>query len=79
MSVMKTFLPTRFARALCRFSLALATLWVAGTPLADTINVGADVQKNPKTIAYLNSRNVLEVLFRLGLEQDRKFGLATQC
>jgi hypothetical protein len=79
MSVMKPFLPIRFARAWCRFSVALAVLSMAGTPLADTINVGADLQQNPKTIAYLNSRNVLEVLFRLGLEQDRKFGLATQC
>jgi hypothetical protein len=46
---------------------------------AETASSTADLLSNKRLAAYIGSRPMQEVLFRLGVEQDRKFGLQVDC
>jgi hypothetical protein len=46
---------------------------------AETVNTTADLQSHQKTAAYLFSGPMLDVMRRLGLQQDKKFGLQQDC
>jgi hypothetical protein len=52
---------------------------LAASPRAETVNTTADLQSHQKTAAYLFSPPMLDVMRRLGLEQDKKFGLQQDC
>jgi hypothetical protein len=46
---------------------------------AETVNTTAELQSSKKTYAYILSRPMLETMYRIGVEQDKKFGLKTDC
>lgn len=46
---------------------------------AETVNTGADLSNNKKTFAYVNSTPMLKIMYRFGVEQDRKWGLQSDC
>lgn len=46
---------------------------------AETVNSFADLNYNPRTLSFLRSRPVIEAVYRLGIEQDKKFGLVPGC
>lgn len=56
--------------------LSVSTVWSA---CAETVGTAADLANNKKTVAYVYSRTVQNLLFRLAVEQDRKFGLQQDC
>jgi hypothetical protein len=60
-------------------AVAAASFMVFQPAKAETVNTIADLQNNKKTAAYVNSRTMYETMFRLGVEQDRKFGLYPNC
>ena len=54
--------------------MAAAFMFV-GLLHAETVNTNADLPSSKKTATYLHSRPMFEAMYRLGVEQDRKFGL----
>lgn len=68
-------------RKLLMISISVMTVlfMFAGFSLAETVNTSADLLKNKKTEAYLHSRPMLQTAYRLGVEQDKKFGLQSNC
>lgn len=46
---------------------------------AETVNSIDDLQNNKKTVAYIYTRYMQESLYRLGVEQDQKFGIQQDC
>jgi len=58
-----------------------AGLLVASITLAhaETVNTIADLPNNKRTVAYMYARPMQEWLYRLGVEQDKKFGLQQEC
>lgn len=56
-----------------------ATLMFISSLHAETVNTNADLPNSKKTATYLHSRPMFEALYRLGVEQDRKFGLQLDC
>lgn len=46
---------------------------------AETVNTGVDLQKNKNTATYIYSRTMLDILYRQGVELDKKFGLQLNC
>lgn len=57
---------------------AILNMNMAACP-AETVNTTADLHSHAKTSAYLFSPPMLETMYRLGLAQDRKFGLQAGC
>lgn len=49
------------------------------TANAETVNTVADLFNNKRTVAYMYARPMQEWLYRLGVEQDKKFGLQQEC
>ena len=59
---------------------AMAVLFMfTGFSLAETVNTSADLLNNKKTEAYLYSRPMFQTAYRLGVEQDKTFGLHLDC
>lgn len=56
-----------------------ASFMFVGSLHAETINTSADLPNSKKTATYLHSRPMFEAMYRLGVEQDRKFGLQLDC
>ena len=52
-----------------------ALLVLTAASYAETVNTIADLPNNKKTVAYIYARPMQESLYRLAVEQDRKFGL----
>jgi hypothetical protein len=52
---------------------------LAPVALAETVNATNDLLQSPKTAAYMYARPMMENMYRLGVAQDRKFGLQTEC
>lgn len=46
---------------------------------ADVVSTTADLSNNKPALSYMFSPALQESMYRLGVEQDRKFGLATDC
>lgn len=46
---------------------------------AEVVNTIADLANNKKTVAYIYSRPMVEAMYKLAVEQDRKFGLQLDC
>ena len=46
---------------------------------ADTVNTTAELLNNKVAVAYVFSRSLLEAMYRLGIEEDKKFGLQSDC
>jgi hypothetical protein len=68
----------RFSRLFLAVIVALSMLH-AGQASAVVLNSSADVDKHKKLADYFYSRQMFEVMYRLGVEQDRKFGLQQGC
>lgn len=61
-------------------SAAMALPFALAQPAqADMVNTTADLQLNKAASAYVFSREMLMDMLRLGVEQDKKFGLQTDC
>lgn len=73
--LLKTKAYLEFARA-----MVVGALLVFSLPAyAETVNTTADLDKSSKTVAYIYSYPMLESMYRLAVEQDRKFGLQQGC
>lgn len=60
--------------------LAMLILLISSdSPQAEIINTTADLENSETTIAYVFSRPMLETMYRLGIEKDKKFGLQSDC
>lgn len=66
-------------RIACFASAAGALLALSTVSHAETVNTTADLPNNKKTAAYIYSRPIVEAMYRLGVAQDRKFGLQADC
>jgi hypothetical protein len=69
---------TTYKYALLSASAVLLALFQAAS-LAETVNTTADLQNHERTAGYLVSPPLLDVMYRLGLAQDKKFGLESGC
>ena len=65
--------PSNLARTAAVLALA------ATAAQAETVNVTSDLLQSPKTAAYMHARPMMENMYRLGVAQDRKFGLQPEC
>ncbi len=64
------------------FARAIAVgvfLVLTAASYAETVNTIADLPNNKKTVAYIYAPPAQESLYRLAVEQDRKFGLQQDC
>jgi len=52
---------------------------LTATAYAETVNSNADLANSKKTVAYIYSRPMVDALYRLAIEQDKKFGLQQNC
>lgn len=59
--------------------IASSLVWSIQTAHAEVLNSPADLQNNPRLKAYLWSRPMNEMLFRLGQAQDQQLGIQTSC
>jgi hypothetical protein len=59
--------------------IVVAAVMCVNLAQAETAKTAADLQSNKRLAAYLWSRPMQEIFFRLGVEQDRKFGLQVDC
>ncbi|MEI7432206.1 MAG: hypothetical protein WCL27_17305 [Betaproteobacteria bacterium] len=66
-------------KTLTAFAVALASLIFSGISNAETVNTTADLLNNKAAVAYVFSRSMLETMYRLGVEEDKKFGLQADC
>lgn len=46
---------------------------------AEIVNTSADLLSNKKTLDYVYSIPLIKIMYRFGVEQDRKFGLQSDC
>jgi hypothetical protein len=46
---------------------------------AETVNTVSDLPNNKRTVSYMYARTMQERLYRLGVEQDKKFGIQQEC
>lgn len=62
-------------------AIAAGVLLASGfvTANAETVNSIADLSNNKRIEAYIYGRPMQEWLYRLGIEQDKKFGLMQEC
>jgi len=66
----------------CRFAFAVgagALLVFSTASHAEIVNTNADLLNNKKTAAYIYSRPMVEAMYKLAVEQDKKFGLQQNC
>lgn len=56
-----------------------ASFILSGSAHAEIVNKTSDLQNNKRTTSYVLSRPMLGIMYRLGVEQDRKLGLQTDC
>jgi hypothetical protein len=56
-----------------------ASLMFPSSSEAETVNTTADLLSNKTAVAYVFSRSMLETMYRLGVEEDKKFGLQADC
>lgn len=67
-------------RRLFVISVVLAVPFIfSNSSQAETVNTTADLQNNKTALAYIYSTPMLESMYRLGVEEDRKFGLHQDC
>lgn len=67
-------------KTLMTFSAALAaSLILSGLSQAETVNTTVELRNNKPAVAYVFSRSMLETMYRLGVEEDKKFGLQSEC
>ena len=67
-------------RKLLVISVVLAVSFIfSDSSQAETVNTTADLQNNKTALAYIDSLQMLESMYRLGIEEDRKFGLHQDC
>lgn len=59
--------------------MSAASSLVSLSCYSETVRTAADFQSNKKTLAYLNSPPVLATLYRLGMDQEKKFGVQSDC
>ncbi len=57
----------------------VASLMLAGITKAEMVNTTAELLNNKTAIAYIFSPPMSEMMYRLGVEEDRKFGLQPNC
>jgi hypothetical protein len=61
-------------------STVIVSLFSLSAPVkAETVSTTADLLNNKKVPAYALSREMQEIMYRLGVEQDKKLGLQTDC
>ncbi|MCW3481985.1 hypothetical protein OL229_20885 [Neisseriaceae bacterium JH1-16] len=58
---------------------AMCGVVVSSLSLAETVSIGSELKNNKRTADYISSRPMMESLYRIGLMQDKKFGLQTAC
>lgn len=58
---------------------ATAALLLVSSAQAETAASATELRTSKRLATYVNSRPMHEVLFRLGVEQDRKFGIQVDC
>jgi hypothetical protein len=56
-----------------------ASLMLAGMTKAETVKTTAELLNNKTTNAYIFSPPMSEVMYRLGVEEERKFALQSDC
>jgi hypothetical protein len=56
-----------------------ASVMLLGTSHAETVNTTAELMNNKTVIAYVFSRSMLKTMYRLGVKEDKKFGLQSGC
>lgn len=67
-------------RSLMAFVAAFAaSLMFPSMSKAETVNTTADLLNNKMAIAYVFSRPMLETMYQLGIEEDKKFDLQVDC
>ena len=66
-------------RSLIRSLVTGALLLFTRAACAETVNTTADLSKSNKTVAYSYSYPMMESLYRLAVEQDKRFGLQQDC
>lgn len=67
-------------RKLFVISVVLAVSFIfSDSSQAETVNTTADLQNNKTALAYIYSIPLLESMYQLGIEEDRKFGLHQDC
>lgn len=67
---------------MAQMTLSIATaalVMLSGASYAETVNTTAELLSNKTVIAYVFSRPMLETMYRLGVEEDKKFGLQPDC
>lgn len=69
----------RWTSILISTPATVVTFMLVGHSYAETASSAADLQASNRIAAYIESRPMQEVLFRLGVEQDRKFGIQVEC
>ena len=52
---------------------------LSGFSQAETVNTTSDLLNNKIALAYVFSRPMLETMYRLGVEEDKKFSLQSDC
>ena len=66
----------------CRFVFAIgagALLILSTASRAEMVNTNADLLNNKKTTDYIYSRPMIDTVYNLAVEQDKKFGLQQNC
>ena len=67
-------------KTLTMFAAAFAaSLMLPGISEAETVNSTAELLNNKTAVAYVFSRSMLETMYRLGVGEDKKFGLQADC
>jgi hypothetical protein len=67
-------------KTLTTFAAAVAaSLMFPGFSEAETVNTTADLLNNKTAVAYVFSPSMLETMYRLGVQEDKKFGLQSNC
>ena len=56
-----------------------ASVLITLASYAEVVNTNADLPNNMRTSAYIYSRPMVDIMYRLAVEQDRKFGLQQNC
>ncbi len=61
------------------FALLTALALLPAMSNAEVISTTPELASNKKTAAYIYSRPMVEAMYKLGVEQDKKFGLQPDC
>lgn len=60
-------------------TFSIASMMMSPIAQAEVVNKNIDLLNNKKTAAYVHSRTMIDAMYRLGVEQDKKFGLQQDC